>query len=81
MLNLGGRPTFGESDRVIEAHLFDASGDWYDESVSVELVRRLRDTERFSGVEALVAQLHRDADSARLALTQDDEPVNVKGSV
>ncbi|MEP6495127.1 MAG: riboflavin biosynthesis protein RibF [bacterium] len=70
MMNLGPRPTFGEFDPTLEVHLFDASGDWYGDSVSIELIRRLRDTTRFEGVDALVAQLGRDAADARLALTQ-----------
>jgi riboflavin kinase / FMN adenylyltransferase len=70
MMNLGGRPTFDEAERVPEVHMFGASGDWYDASVAVEFVSRIRDTVRFSGVEALVQQLHRDAESARFALTQ-----------
>jgi riboflavin kinase/FMN adenylyltransferase len=70
MMNLGGRPTFGELERVLEVHLFDATGDWYGLPVSVAFVRRLRDTARFDSLEALVAQLARDAESARLALTQ-----------
>jgi riboflavin kinase/FMN adenylyltransferase len=70
MMNLGGRPTFGDLRRVLEVHLFDATGDWYGAAVSVDLVRRLRATTRFASAEALVAQLARDADDARLALTQ-----------
>jgi riboflavin kinase/FMN adenylyltransferase len=70
MMNLGGRPTFGEVARALEVHLFDASGDWYGEGVAVEFIRRLRDTTRFQSVEALVEQLGRDAEHARLALTQ-----------
>lgn len=70
MMNLGPRPTFGELGRALEVHLFDATGDWYGETVSVDLIRRLRDTTRFESVEALVEQLGRDADHARLALTQ-----------
>ena len=70
MMNLGGRPTFGEADRLIEAHLFDAGGDWYGQAVSIEIIRRLRDTTRFSSLDALVAQLDRDAVDARIALTQ-----------
>jgi riboflavin kinase/FMN adenylyltransferase len=70
MMNLGGRPTFGESERIPEVHMFGASGDWYGAEVSVEFVARIRDTVRFSGVEALVQQLNRDAESARVALTQ-----------
>ena len=70
MMNLGARPTFGEVGRVLEVHLFEATGDWYGEAVSVELIRRLRDTTRFQSVDALVEQLGRDANDARLALTQ-----------
>jgi riboflavin kinase/FMN adenylyltransferase len=69
MMNLGGRPTFGDDHRVLEAHLFDAEGDFYGERLDVAFVARLRDTVRFSGPDALVAQLHRDADAARIALT------------
>ena len=70
MMNLGPRPTFGEVGRALEVHLFDVSGDWYGEVVSVEMIRRLRDTTRFQSAEALVEQLGRDAENARLALTQ-----------
>jgi riboflavin kinase/FMN adenylyltransferase len=70
MMNLGSRPTFREAERIPEIHLFDASGDWYGDAVSVEFVARLRDTVRFAGVKELTEQLSRDAKSARLALTQ-----------
>ena len=70
MMNLGGRPTFDEGERIPEVHMFGASGDWYGSQVAVEFVSRIRDIVRFSGVEALVQQLHRDAETARLALTQ-----------
>jgi len=70
MMNLGGRPTFDDTRRAVEVHLFDAAGDWYGVPVSVEVVRRLRDTTRFPSAEALVAQLARDASDARVALTQ-----------
>ena len=69
MMNLGPRPTFGESDRTLEAHLFDASGDWYDSTVRIDFVKRLRDTIRFENAAALVSQLGRDESAARLALT------------
>ncbi len=70
MMNLGGRPTFGELERTLEVHVFDVEGDWYGESVAVHFVKRLRDTVRFDGIDALVAQLGRDAEGARIALTQ-----------
>jgi riboflavin kinase/FMN adenylyltransferase len=69
MLNLGGRPTFGDERRTIEAHLFDASGDFYGDVVQVGFVARLRDVVRFSDTAALVAQLADDERAARGALT------------
>jgi riboflavin kinase/FMN adenylyltransferase len=80
MLNLGGRPTFGDERRTIEAHLFDVDGDFYGDLVQVAFVRRLRDTMKFSGVEALRAQLAADERDARGALTAVVEPGNVNGS-
>jgi riboflavin kinase/FMN adenylyltransferase len=70
MMNLGGRPTFGEAERTHEVHVFDDASDWYGELVSVAFVRRLRETVRFTAIEQLVAQLARDAEQARFALTQ-----------
>ena len=74
MMNLGPRPTFGEQERVLEAHLFDASGDWYDTTVRLDFVARLRDTMRFESPQALVEQLRRDEVAARRALTASGAP-------
>lgn len=68
MMNLGGRPTFGEAERIPEIHLFDASGDWYGDAVSAQFVAKLRDTVRFAGVKELTEQLARDASAARAVL-------------
>jgi riboflavin kinase/FMN adenylyltransferase len=68
MMNQGSRPTFGLEGRVLEVHLFDFAGDLYGETVTVEWVRRLRDVQAFPSREALVAQLARDRDDARLSL-------------
>jgi len=70
MMNLGPRPTFGDSTLSLEVHLFDTSGDWYDTAVRIELVERLRDVVRFDSRDALVAQLRADERAARAALTQ-----------
>jgi len=63
--NLGGRPTFGEEERLIEAHLFDFSGDLRGQTLSVEFHERIRSVRAFPNVEALVAQIKADADQAR----------------
>ena len=80
MMNLGGRPTFGDERRTLEAHLFDTTGDFYGEHVDVAFVARLRDTKRFSGPDELIAQLQRDAVEARAALTALGESGNLNGS-
>ena len=69
MLNLGPRPTFGDPSVGIEAHLFDASGDWYGAWVRVDFIARLRDTQKFASPAALVEQLRRDEDDARRVLS------------
>ncbi len=66
--NVGTRPTFDGRGVTVEAHLLDADVDLYDTEVVVDLVARLRGERRFDGVDALVAQIHRDVESARRAL-------------
>lgn len=68
MLNLGSRPTFGEAVTTLEAHLFDADGDWYGTRVRIDFIARLRDVQKFSGAEALVRQLQLDAQLARVVI-------------
>jgi riboflavin kinase/FMN adenylyltransferase len=68
MLNLGPRPTFGEAATTLEAHLFDAEGDWYGTRVRIDFVARLRDVRKFSGAEALMRQLQLDAQMARVVI-------------
>jgi riboflavin kinase/FMN adenylyltransferase len=69
MMNLGSRPTFGDSTVTLEAHLFDADIELYGAMVKIEFVARLRDVQRFSGADALAAQLRADESHARRALT------------
>jgi riboflavin kinase/FMN adenylyltransferase len=70
MLNLGGRPTFGDESRRLEAHLFDASGDWYGSRVRIEFAARIREIRTFDGPAALIQQLQRDEVSARTLLNR-----------
>lgn len=63
--NVGLRPTFGGLRRTVEAHLLDWSGDLYGRSMRVEFVRRLRSEQKFSGIDALIAQIQQDAAQAR----------------
>src|SRR5687768_14722404 len=69
MMNLGTRPTFGDTTVTLEAHLFDADVELYGATVKMEFVARLRDVRRFPSPDALVAQLRADESHARRALT------------
>ena len=80
MLSVGGRPTFDDDRRTIEAHLFDASGNFYGDVVQVGLIARLRDIARFPDASALVAQLADDERDARRALTALAGSGNLSGS-
>ena len=68
MMNLGPRPTFGESTVALEAHLFDADGDWYGSRVRIDFIERLRDTRKFAGAGELRRQLVHDEQSARVVI-------------
>ena len=66
--SFGTRPTVDGREPLLEAHLFDFSGDLYGRRIEVEFVARLRDEEKFPDLPTLVAQMHRDADEARALL-------------
>ncbi len=65
VVNVGVRPTFGETTLAVEAHLLDFSGDLYGLPVRLEFLDRLRDEMRFGSVEELRAQIARDIAAAR----------------
>jgi riboflavin kinase/FMN adenylyltransferase len=65
VVNIGVRPTFGETSLAIEAHLLDFTGDLYGRPVRLDVVDRLRDEMRFGSVDELKAQIGRDIVAAR----------------
>jgi riboflavin kinase/FMN adenylyltransferase len=79
MMNLGPRPTFGDSTTSLEAHLFDTSGDFYEAYVRIDFVERLRETRKFASAEHLAKQLAHDERDARNALTLLSVPGNLNG--
>jgi riboflavin kinase/FMN adenylyltransferase len=66
--SLGTRPTVDGTDPLLEVHLFDWDGDLYGRYLDVDFVARLRDEQKFASLDALVAQMHRDAAAARSML-------------
>ncbi len=66
--SLGTRPTVHGTECLLETHLFDFNGDLYGQRIEIEFVAKLRDELRFDDLEALTAQMHRDAAQARAIL-------------
>ncbi|HBO42508.1 MAG TPA: bifunctional riboflavin kinase/FAD synthetase [Planctomycetaceae bacterium] len=62
-LSLGPNLTFGESEVKVEAYLVGYEGVLYDRTVEVDFLARLRDIERFSGVDSLIARMRRDVEA------------------
>ena len=67
--NIGRRPTVNAGlESRLEVNLFDFSGDLYGQDITVALHAYIRAEEKFSGLEALKAQIVRDAETARRLL-------------
>lgn len=79
--NLGVRPTVsGEGKPLLEVHLFEFDGDLYGAALRVHLVKRLREERKFDGLDALKAQIARDANDARQALDGLDPDAALDGA-
>jgi riboflavin kinase/FMN adenylyltransferase len=63
--SLGTRPMFDPPKELLEVNLFDFSGDLYGQEIEVALHHYLRPEAKFDGLDALKAQMDRDAAQAR----------------
>lgn len=67
--NVGVRPTVNGRDRTVEAYILDYDGgEFYGETLRLAFERRIRDELRFSGLDALRAQIQQDVDQVRDSL-------------
>jgi riboflavin kinase/FMN adenylyltransferase len=66
--SLGTRPTVNGVETLLEAHVFDFSGDLYGREIEVEFVAKLRDEQRFADLQTLIVQMNQDAQAARRIL-------------
>lgn len=63
--NIGYSPTFDDHIFTVEVHMLDFSGDIYGETIKVNMVEKLRDEKKFSGIEELSQQIEADVTKAR----------------
>ena len=70
--SLGIRPTFEPPVELLEANLFGFSGDLYGRTIEVGLLHYIRPELKFDSMEALGAQMKKDADDAKrlMAITE-----------
>jgi riboflavin kinase / FMN adenylyltransferase len=68
--NIGMRPTFAETARSIEAHIFDFNRDIYDRSIKLEIIERVRPERKFESAEALGKQIAEDLKRAKEILAR-----------
>lgn len=70
--NIGVRPTLAHAagERLLEVHLFDFEADLYGEDLEVTFHRHLRPELKFPNLEALRAQIARDAEDARAVFAE-----------
>ena len=65
-ISVGTNPTFGGTDRTVEAYALDRDDlDLYGTHAAIEFVARLRGNDKFDSVPALVTQMREDVEEAR----------------
>ncbi|MCC6574190.1 MAG: riboflavin biosynthesis protein RibF [Planctomycetes bacterium] len=71
--NIGTRPTVdpARTTPLLEVHVLDFSGDLYGKEVEVEFLFKVRDEQKFSGLDALKAQLAKDVSEIRTRAAQE----------
>jgi riboflavin kinase/FMN adenylyltransferase len=70
--SLGTRPTVNGVEPLLEAHVFDFSGDLYGRAIEVEFVAKLRDEAKFESLDAMMVQMKIDGARARDLLSKVD---------
>jgi len=71
-VSIGVAPTFGPSQRLVEAHILDASPSLEGRSLELHFVSRLREQQKFPGAELLSVQIARDLEDVRQTLSIDN---------
>ena len=69
--NIGYSPTFDNGEFSVEVHILDFDQNIYDRPIRVNFIRRLRGEKKFSGPEALSAQIGLDIEKARELLSSE----------
>ena len=63
--NIGYKPTFNGEKYIFEAHIFNFSGDLYSKRYDFEIISKIRETKKFSGIEELKKYINQDIQKAK----------------
>jgi len=64
MMNIGYNPTVDGQEQSIEINFFDFEEDLYDQNIQVDILKWIREEQKFNSLEELKAQLRRDKKEA-----------------
>jgi len=65
VMNIGVRPTFNKSTKVLEMHILDFNQDIYDAEITVEFLQHKKKEKNFDSAEALQNQIEKDVHYAQ----------------
>lgn len=68
--SIGNRPTVKGIAHLLEVHIFNFSGDLYNETLNITFLQKLRDEIKFSSIEKLIKQIHNDIYKAHILLPE-----------
>jgi riboflavin kinase/FMN adenylyltransferase len=69
MMNIGFNPTVNGTEKSVEIHFFDFSGDLYGKRIQVAITDRIRDEHKFDSLEGLKKQLEEDKRTSMSLIT------------
>jgi riboflavin kinase / FMN adenylyltransferase len=70
MLNIGNRPTVDGTTKTIEVNIFEFDREIYGENLTVEFIQKIRNEQKFSGLEELKQQIATDKITCTEILSQ-----------
>ncbi|MCW7465820.1 bifunctional riboflavin kinase/FAD synthetase [Leptospira levettii] len=68
MVNIGFNPTFDGLGLHVEVNIFDFDGNLYGKEIELEMVKKIREEQKFDGIDALKNQLNKDKETSLLVL-------------
>lgn len=65
MMNIGIRPTFDGETKTLEVNIFDFNENIYGKMVQIQFADRIRDEQKFKGIDEIKKQLSNDKETAK----------------